>query len=72
MTDTAKYASTFDLVDSNNDGRISAPELQQMMQAMGEDVSEEQAAEMIRKIDTDDDGEVSLEELTAFLSRGSA
>lgn len=72
MTDTAKYASTFDLVDSNNDGRISAPELQQMMQAMGEDVSEEQAAEMIRKIDTDDDGEISLEELTAFLSSGSA
>lgn len=71
MTDTAKYASTFDLVDANNDGRISAPELQQMMQVMGEDVSEEQAAEMIRRIDTDDDGEVSLEELAAFLSSDS-
>lgn len=71
MTDTAKYAATFDLVDANNDGRISAPELQQMMKVMGEDVSEEQAVEMIRKMDTDQSGEVSLEELAAFLSRTS-
>lgn len=71
MTDTAKYAATFDLVDANNDGRISAPELQQMMKVMGEEVSESQADEMIRKIDTDQDGEVSLPELAAFLSRAS-
>lgn len=71
MTDTAKYEATFSLVDANNDGRIGASELQSMMTALGKEVSDERAAEMIRKMDGDGDGEISLEEFAAFMSSGA-
>lgn len=70
MVDTSKYSAAFELVDADNDGRISADELKAMMSALGEEVTEERAAEMVRHVDTDGDGTISLEEFAAFMSGG--
>ncbi len=70
MADTSAYAATFEIVDGNNDGQISAQELKQLMQALGDDVSDEAAAEVVRRMDSDGDGEISLEEFATYMSQG--
>lgn len=72
MSDTNEYAATFAMIDIDGDGRITAAELQQLMETLGADVREEFAAHAIEVIDTDGDGLVSLEELTAFLKEPGA
>ncbi len=72
MSDANEYAATFAMIDVDGDGRITAGELQQLMEALGADVREEFAAHAIEVIDTDGDGLVSLAELTAFLRADSA
>lgn len=69
VPDTSAYAATFEIVDVNKDGRVSAPELKELMKALGEDVTDEAAAEVVRQMDSDGDGEISLEEFTAYMSR---
>jgi Ca2+-binding EF-hand superfamily protein len=68
MSDTSDYAATFALIDIDGDGLITAPELQRLMSALGSEVSDEQAAHAVEVLDTNGDGRVSLEELTAYLS----
>jgi calmodulin len=70
MADTSAYAATFEIVDANKDGHISAPELKQLMKALGEEITEETAAEVVRRMDSDGDGEISLEEFSAYMARG--
>jgi Ca2+-binding EF-hand superfamily protein len=72
MVDTSKYAASFELVDGDGDGLISAGELQRMMQGLGTEVTDAQAAEMVRKVDGDGDGRITLEEFAAFMARGGA
>lgn len=70
MVDTSQYEAVFSVVDADNNGRIDAHELKSMMSALGDDVSDEQAEEMVRKIDTGGDGTISLEEFATFMSSG--
>jgi calmodulin len=70
MVDTSEYAAAFSLVDANNDGRIDAHELKSMMQALGEEVSDERAAEMVGAMDSGGDGTISLEEFATFMGNG--
>lgn len=67
MADTKDYKATFELVDSDGDGLISADELKQVMLALGDDITDEQAREYVRKVDSDGDGRISLEEFASFL-----
>jgi Ca2+-binding EF-hand superfamily protein len=69
MADTSSYAATFEIVDANKDGHISAPELKQLMTALGEDITDETAAEVVNKMDANGDGEISLEEFSAYMSQ---
>lgn len=69
MADASTYAATFEIVDSNNDGHISAAELKQLMTALGEEITEETATEVVRQMDSDDDDEISLEEFSEYMSR---
>ncbi len=69
MVDTSAYAATFDIVDSNDDGHISAAELKQLMQALGEQISDEAAEQAVRQMDADGDGEITLAEFAAHMSR---
>lgn len=68
--DTSKYAATFELVDGDGDGLISAPELKRMMQVLGTEVTDDQAAAMVRRVDGDGDDRISLEEFATFMSKG--
>jgi Ca2+-binding EF-hand superfamily protein len=67
MSDTDDYSTTFALIDMDGDGLITATELQEMLTALGGDVTETSAARAVEVMDTDGDGKVSLEELTAYL-----
>jgi Ca2+-binding EF-hand superfamily protein len=66
VTDTRTYADSFALLDADGDGRISAAELLRLMQALGDDVTEEAAARAVELMDTDGDGLVSLEEFAGW------
>ncbi|GAB2809309.1 hypothetical protein GCM10027176_12620 [Actinoallomurus bryophytorum] len=69
MADTSSYAATFEIVDMNKDGHISAAELKQLMTALGEDITDETAAEVVKKMDSNGDGEISLEEFSSYMSQ---
>jgi Ca2+-binding EF-hand superfamily protein len=72
MVDTSKYAATFELVDGDGDGLISAGELQRLMQALGIEVTDDQAAETLRKIDEDGDERISLDEFAELMRQSGA
>lgn len=69
MPDTSAYAATFDVVDSNKDGHISATELTHLMKALGEDITDEKAEQVVSQMDSNGDGEISLDELATYMSR---
>ncbi|MEW9553737.1 EF-hand domain-containing protein [Nonomuraea sp. NPDC050783] len=63
------YAITFDLIDVDKDGRISAEELVRLMEILGQPVTLEAAQEGVRKLDKDGDGLIDVEEFGAFVDR---
>lgn len=66
MTDTTQYADSFALIDVNGDGLISAAELVRLMQALGDEVTEQAAEQAVELMDTNGDGLISLAEFAAF------
>ncbi|MCC5577429.1 MULTISPECIES: EF-hand domain-containing protein [Microtetraspora] len=66
----SEYAATFDLVDSDDDGLISAEELVRLMEVLGERITVEGAQGVITKVDTDGDGLINLDEFGAWLQSG--
>ena len=72
MADASKYADTFQLIDANSDGLISAAELKRLMDMLGDDITDEAAEQAVQIIDTDGDGLISLDEFAGYLAtRGS-
>jgi Ca2+-binding EF-hand superfamily protein len=69
MSDTSEYETTFALIDVDGDGLISAAEFQNMMKALGSDLTPEAAAFAIERMDKNGDGLVSLEEMAAYLEK---
>ncbi|HEX4815400.1 MAG TPA: EF-hand domain-containing protein [Nonomuraea sp.] len=63
------YAITFDLIDADDDGRISATELVRLMEILGQPVTLEAAQEGVRRLDKDGDGLIDMEEFGAFIQR---
>jgi Ca2+-binding EF-hand superfamily protein len=61
------YAITFDLIDTDKDGRISAVELVRLMEVLGRPITLEAAQEGVRKLDQDGDGLIDVTELGSFL-----
>ncbi|GAA2654084.1 EF-hand domain-containing protein [Nonomuraea recticatena] len=61
------YAITFDLVDANKDGLISAEELVRLMEVLGQPITLEAAQAGVAKLDSNGDGLISLEEFARFL-----
>jgi Ca2+-binding EF-hand superfamily protein len=61
------YSITFDLIDTDKDGRISAVELVRLMEVLGRPITLEAAQEGVRKLDQDGDGLIDVTELGTFL-----
>ncbi|MFC3546605.1 MULTISPECIES: EF-hand domain-containing protein [Nonomuraea] len=61
------HAITFDLIDTDKDGRISAEELVRLMEILGQPVTLEAAQAGVRRLDQDGDGLIDLDEFGAFL-----
>jgi Ca2+-binding EF-hand superfamily protein len=69
MADASAYAATFEIVDANKDGHISAAELKQLMKALGEEITDETAADVVKQMDANGDGEISLQEFSDYMAR---
>ena len=72
MTSSADYKTTFELLDTDGDGLLSATELKALMLVLGEDITDEAAVEAVRIIDQDGDDLISLDELAGYLSSRAA
>jgi Ca2+-binding EF-hand superfamily protein len=72
MVDTAKYATTFAMLDKDGDGLISANEFKEIMATLGVEFTDETAAKAVEMMDEDGDGLVSLEELATYMSSPNA
>jgi Ca2+-binding EF-hand superfamily protein len=72
VADATEYKATFELIDSDDDGFISAAELVRLMTILGEQVTEEQAKEIVGSADTSADDLISLDEFAAFMASKSA
>ena len=53
---------TFDMFDVDHNGFVSAQEIKQVMNQLGESISDEDAAAMVRDADIDGDGLINIEE----------
>ena len=67
MAAVSEYADTFQLIDTNKDGLISAAELKALMVALGDEITDEAADEGVRLFDSDGDGLISLPEFAGYL-----
>jgi calmodulin len=68
VADVNEYKATFELIDADNDGFISAAELVRVFAALGEEVTPEQAQQVVRAADSSSDGLISLEEFAAYMA----
>ncbi|GKT22432.1 hypothetical protein ADUPG1_012115 [Aduncisulcus paluster] len=67
--DTEEYVKElFFLIDTNRSGVISYSEIKKVMDLCGIDVSDEEAAQMVRALDADDSGRIDFAEFYAFYS----
>ncbi|URE18823.1 hypothetical protein MUK42_10363 [Musa troglodytarum] len=58
----------FKVFDKDQNGFISATELRNVMISLGEKLTDEEAAQMIREADLDGDGQVNFEEFVKMMS----
>lgn len=66
----AKFKEVFSRFDKNGDNTINTQELGAVMQALGQDISEDELKMLIAQVDTDGDGVISFQEfLEAMVKR---
>ena len=69
MSSANDYDATFEAIDTDDDGLITAWELKELMRTMGTELSDDAAATMLGFIDANGDGKVTREELKAYLEK---
>ncbi|RAY11231.1 EF-hand domain-containing protein [Actinomadura craniellae] len=68
MANVEDYRATFEMVDVDGDGYISAAELKNLMSALGQEITDSRAVEVIVEGDRSRDGKLSLEEFAQFVA----
>ena len=63
------YTITFNLIDVDKDGRISADELVKLMEVLGQPITLEAAQAGVQRLDKDGDGLIDVEEFGAFVQK---
>lgn len=61
----------FNQFDSNGDGKISVSELDNVLKALGSNVSPDELTRVMADLDTDRDGFIGLDEFAAFCRSGT-
>ncbi|MFI7588715.1 EF-hand domain-containing protein [Spongisporangium articulatum] len=72
MADLSEYAATFDLIDTDHDGRISHEEFTNLLEALGGARTPEGVEHAFEVLDADGDGQITLEEFGAYLASTEA
>ncbi|KAL0476524.1 squidulin [Acrasis kona] len=54
--------AAFDICDNDQNGFIDLEELKEVLKALGESATDQQAKELMKEIDTDGNGLISIEE----------
>lgn len=72
MPETTEYAATFALVDGDGDGLVSAQELATLMRNLGDETTDEQAAGVVRAMDSDGDQRISLDEFARYMAQNKS
>jgi Ca2+-binding EF-hand superfamily protein len=68
----SEYATTFGIIDGDNDGLISADELVRLMDVLGQPITAEGAQQAIAKVDADGDSLINLKEFGVWLEGRSS
>lgn len=63
----AEFKRAFSLFDKNGDGHISSSELAQVMKQLGQRMSDEDLAKMLREVDTDNSGSIEFDEFCVYM-----
>ncbi|KAJ2741996.1 hypothetical protein GGI20_004793 [Coemansia sp. BCRC 34301] len=67
----AEYAEAFALFDKDNDGSITATELEAVLKSLGQNPSKAEVQDMVNELDTDGNGKIDFEEFIALMQRHS-
>ena len=67
MLNAESFDKTFELIDVDQDGRITIEELKGLVRTLGGELNDEAAKTMLGFIDTDGNGTISREELQKYL-----
>ncbi|TPX31142.1 hypothetical protein SmJEL517_g05469 [Synchytrium microbalum] len=65
--DEREFRAAFNLLDADQDGRISATELRTILKGFGEDLTTDEVDELIKEHDVDGDGYLGYEEFVKML-----
>lgn len=57
----------FRIFDTDGDGSITADELRQIFNNLGEKLTDEEISDMIKEADTDGDGEINYQEFVRMM-----
>jgi len=66
--DNSELRRAFDTIDDDRNGTISAQEIREHMSKLGYQMSQAEAAEMVRDVDGDGDGRIDFGEFTKLFS----
>nr|KYP32675.1 Putative calcium-binding protein CML19 [Cajanus cajan] len=70
MDKMSQYVRVFNHFDENGDGKISPSELRQCVEAVGGELSLEEAEAVVELLDSDKDGLVGLDDFVRFAEEG--
>lgn len=69
--DILELKQAFDMFDKNNDGKISSEELGCVLRTLGHNHSQKEVEEMIKNVDTNENGFVEYDEFLTMMRRAS-